>query len=164
MMETGLEPWHGWSILALCLFIAEVFLPGFILASLGVGCLAAAAAHQFSGDMSWGIAGFAAGAGVSLLLVRPYLARALGPEEHSRFGADAMIGDVVTVTDAEDVGGSLKARYRDTVWVLEASTELFEGDRVRITAVRSGTLVVEPVAAGAPEPEMSSARADTKES
>ncbi len=144
-MEIGLEPWHVWTIVAVCLFIGEVFLPGFILASLAVGCLVAAATHQLTDELGWGIGGFVVGAGISLVLVRPYFARALGPEEKVNFGAEGMIGDVITVTDAGDVGGSIKARYRDTLWSLQCSDELFEGDRVEITAVQGGTLVVKRV-------------------
>ncbi len=144
-MEIGLEPWHIWTIVAMCLFIGEVFLPGFILASLAVGCLVGAVSHQFTDELGWGIGGFAIGAGISLVLIRPYVASALGPEEESRFGADGMVGDVITVTDAGDVGGTLKARYRDTLWSLQCSDELFEGDQVEITAVQGGTLVVKRV-------------------
>ena len=144
-MDIGLEPWHVWTIIAVCLFIGEVFLPGFILASLAVGCLVGAVAHQITDELGWGIGGFAIGAGVSLVLVRPYFARALGPEEQVSFGAEGMIGDVITVTDAGDVGGSQKARYRDTLWSLQCSDELFEGDQVEITAVQGGTLVVKRI-------------------
>ncbi len=144
-MDIGMEPWHIWTIVAVCLFIGEVFLPGFILASLGVGCLVGGLTHQLTDDIGWGLGGFAVGAGVALVLIRPYFARMLGPEEPSRFGADAMIGDVITITDAADVGGALKARYRDTLWQLQSSDDLFEGDRVEITAVQGGTLVVKRV-------------------
>jgi membrane protein implicated in regulation of membrane protease activity len=144
-MEIGLEPWHIWAILAMCLFIGEVFLPGFILASLAIGCIVAAVSHQLTDDIGWGIGGFAAGAGVSLALIRPYLAKALGPEEPRHFGAEAMVGDTITVTDAGDIGGTQKARYRDTLWSLESTEDLLEGDQVRITAVRGTTLVVKRV-------------------
>lgn len=144
-MDIGLEPWHIWTIIALCLFIGEVFLPGFILASLAIGCLVGAATHQFTDELGWGIGGFAVGAGVSLVLIRPYFSTALGPEEQARFGAEGMVGDIIIVTDAGDVGGSLRARYRDTSWSLQCNEELFEGDRVEITAVQGGTLVVKRI-------------------
>jgi membrane protein implicated in regulation of membrane protease activity len=146
-MNHYLDPWHIWTIVALCLFIGEVFLPGFILASLAIGCLAAAGAHHVSGDLGWGIAGFAGGAGVSLMLIRPYLAKALGPEGESHFGAEGMVGDVLTVIDAGDIGGHLKGHYRDSVWSLRCTEEVFEGDLVEITAVDGGVLVVKPVPA-----------------
>jgi membrane protein implicated in regulation of membrane protease activity len=141
-MNIGLEPWHVWTIIALCLFIGEVFVPGFLLASLAIGAMAGGVAHQFMGDLGWGIGGFAVGAGISLLLIRPYVAKMLGPEESARFGADNMVGDVITVTDANDVGGTIKARYRDSLWSLQCNDELFEGDSVVITDVQGATLVV----------------------
>ncbi|MEE4277407.1 MAG: NfeD family protein [Halieaceae bacterium] len=143
-MNIGLEAWHLWIIVGICLFIGEVFIPGFLLASLGAGSLAAGAIHYLSGDFAYAIGGFIAAAGAALALIRPYLARALGPEQESRFGADGMIGDVLTVTDASDVGGQLKGRYRDTVWNLRCDDDLFEGDKAEIIAVDSGTLIVKP--------------------
>ena len=38
-MDMGLEPWHLWVSIALCLLIGEVFVSGFVLASLGLGAL-----------------------------------------------------------------------------------------------------------------------------
>lgn len=143
-MDMGLEPWHLWTILAVCLFIGEVFVSGFLLASLGLGALVGALAHQLLGDMGWGIAGFTLGAGAALLLLRPILVPLLGPQESSSFGAESMLGDVITVTDAADIGGSLKARYRDTVWSLRCSEDVFEGDQVVITAVEGTILIVQP--------------------
>lgn len=144
-MNISFEPWHVWTIAALCLFIGEVFAPGFLLASLGAGCLAGGAIHYLSGDMGAAIGGFVAGAGASLALIRPYFARALGPEEESSFGAEGMVGDIVLVTDGSDVGGKLKARYRDTLWTLQCEEDLLEGDRAEIVAVNGGILIVKPV-------------------
>ena len=144
-MNIAFDPWHYWIIVGLCLFIGEVFAPGFLLASLGVGCLAAGTVHYLSGDAGFAIGGFVIGAGTALALIRPFLAKALGPEQETQFGAEAMVGDVILITDASDVGGTLKARYRDTLWTLQCDDELFEGDRAEIVAVQSGTLIVKPI-------------------
>ena len=53
-----------------------------------------------------------------------------------------MVGDIVIVTDSEDVGGNPKARYRDSSWILESDNDLIEGDRVEIVGVRGSTLIV----------------------
>ena len=108
-----------------------------------MGALVGGLTHQVTDDMGWGIGGFVAGAGVCLALIRPYVAKALSPEQTARFGADSMVGDVITVIDAGDVGGQLKARYRDSLWSLQSSDDLFEGDRVVITAVQGTTLIVQ---------------------
>ena len=141
-MDIGLEPWHLWVIIALCLFIGEVFISGFVLASLGVGALAGAFAHQLSGQSAWGIGSFALGSGIALLLIRPYFSKLLAPEEPSHFGAEGMLGDSILISDANDVGGVLKARYRDSLWTLRSEDELLEGDQALIIEVDGATLIV----------------------
>ena len=37
-----MHPWHVWAVASAVFFIAEIFVPGFFLACLGVGCLASA--------------------------------------------------------------------------------------------------------------------------
>lgn len=143
-MNFDLDPWHLWTICAVVLLIGEVFVPGFILASLGLGAILAAITHQMSGEFGWGLAGFATGAAASLFLIRPFIARALGPEQQSRFGADGMVGDVIVISDADDIGGTAKAHYRDTTWSLRSDFALCEGDRVEIIGVDGGVLIVKP--------------------
>ena len=144
-MDMGLEPWHLWVSIALCLLIGEVFVSGFVLASLGLGALTGALVHQLTGDMGWGVGSFALGSGAALLLIRPYFSKLLAPEERSSFGAAGMVGDAITVSDASDVGGQLKARYRDSLWSLKSEDELFEGDQVVITHVEGATLIVKKI-------------------
>jgi membrane protein implicated in regulation of membrane protease activity len=136
------DPWHIWVIIALACFIAEIFMPGFVLASIGVGALVAAATHQYSGDINWGIGGWIVGASIAFILIRPIVVKTISSDEPSGFGASGMIGDHVIVSDSEDVGGHPKARYRDSSWVLESENDLIEGDRVEIIDVRGSTLIV----------------------
>ena len=137
------DPWHIWVIIALVCFITEVFLPGFVLASLGVGALVAAATHQYTSDLNWGVGGWIVGASITFMFIRPIFVKSIETDSPAEFGASGMIGDIVIVADAEDIGGNPTARYRDSSWLLESENDLFEGDRVRITEVRSATLVVE---------------------
>ena len=116
-----------------------------MLASLGLGALTGALVHQLTGDMGWGVGSFALGSGAALLLIRPYFSKLLAPEERSSFGAAGMVGDAITVSDASDVGGQLKARYRDSLWSLKSEDELFEGDQVVITDVEGATLIVKKI-------------------
>lgn len=92
-----------------------------------------------------GVGSFALGSGAALLLIRPYFSKLLAPEERSSFGAAGMVGDAITVSDASDVGGQLKARYRDSLWSLKSEDELFEGDQVVITDVEGATLIVKKI-------------------
>jgi membrane protein implicated in regulation of membrane protease activity len=136
------DPWHIWVIVALGCFIAEIFMPGFVIASIGVGALVAAAAHQYTGDLNWGIAGWIVGASIAFIFIRPIIIKTISSDEPSGFGASGMVGDIVIVTDSEDVGGNPKARYRDSSWILESDNDLIEGDRVEIVGVRGSTLIV----------------------
>jgi membrane protein implicated in regulation of membrane protease activity len=138
----GFEPWHIWLIAAVLFFVAEVFVPGFVLASLGIGAVIAAGVHQYTGDLNWGVGGWIVGAFLSFVFLRPVVVRTLVDDTPSGFGASGMIGNTVIVSDSEDVGGTLKARYRDSDWSLESEDDLIEGDTVTITNVRGTTLVV----------------------
>jgi membrane protein implicated in regulation of membrane protease activity len=40
-MDMDFFQWHWWAGLALLMMIAEIFLPGFFLFCLGIGCIAA---------------------------------------------------------------------------------------------------------------------------
>ena len=136
------DPWHIWVIVALGCFIAEIFMPGFVVASIGVGALVAAAVHQYTGSLNWGIAGWIVGASIALIFIRPVIIKTISSDEPSGFGASGMVGDIVIVSDSEDVGGHPKARYRDSSWILESDIDLIEGDRVEIVDVRGSTLIV----------------------
>ena len=138
----GFEPWHLWTIIAVVLFALEVFVPGFVLVSLGVGALFAAAIHQYTGDLAWAVGGWILGAALSFALIRPLLVKVMDADKPSGFGASGMIGDVVTVSDSEDVGGRLRATYRGSTWVLESEDDLMEGDRAVIAEVRGTILIV----------------------
>ena len=138
----GFEPWHLWTIVAVVLFALEIFAPGFVLASMGVGALFAAAIHQYTGDLNWAVGGWILGAALSFVFMRPLLVKTMDADKPSGFGASGMVGDVVTVSDSGDVGGRLRANYRGSTWVLESEDDLMEGDRAVITDVRGTILVV----------------------
>ena len=142
MLDIGLKAWHVWAVLGVLLFTAEIFLPGFVLASLGVGAFAGAAAHAASGDLGWAIAGFIAGTLVAFAGIRPVLVRTFMDDSPSPFGAEGMKGEIVTIIDAGDVGGQLKAQFRGSTWSVTSDDDLLEGDRAQIIEVNGATLKV----------------------
>ena len=143
--------WQIWIVLAALLLVAEMFAPGFWLASVAVGCLAAGIA----GLLPIGFLGqtlvFAGATVATLFGLRPALVRrflhARGMEV--RTNVDALIGKTGIVTkrfdpqtrlgrvliDGEDWRGTL----------LEAGTgaTLDPGTRVVVLQVDGSTLVVE---------------------
>jgi hypothetical protein len=142
MLNIGLEAWHIWVIVGILLFTAEIFVPGFVLASLGFGAFSGAAAHAVSGDLGWAIAGFIVGALIALIAIRPILMRTFMDDSPSPFGAEGMKGQVVTITDAGDVGGQLKTQFRDSTWAVVSEDDLLEGDQAEIIDVNGAILTV----------------------
>jgi membrane protein implicated in regulation of membrane protease activity len=144
--------WQIWIVAAALLLVAEMFAPGFWLASVAVGCLAAAVAGLLPFGLLGEMAAFMAGSVGSLFGLRPVLVRRFlhsrGTEV--RTNAEALVGksgvvvkrfDPVTrigrvVVDGEDWRGTL----------LEAGspeTTLEPGTRIVVVQVDGSTLLVE---------------------
>jgi membrane protein implicated in regulation of membrane protease activity len=141
--------WQVWIVLSALLLVAEMFAPGFWLASIAVGCLAAGVAGLLPIGLLGQILVFAGGSLASLFGLRPVLVRRF---LHSRgtevlTNVEALVGktgvvtrriDPVTrigrvVVDGEDWRGTL----------LEGSGVIEPGTRVIVVQVDGSTLVVE---------------------
>jgi len=141
--------WQVWIVLSALLLVAEMFAPGFWLASIAVGCLAAGIAGLLPIGLLGQILVFAGGSLASLFGLRPVLVRRF---LHSRgtevlTNVEALVGktgvvtrriDPVTrigrvVVDGEDWRGTL----------LEGSGVIEPGTRVIVVQVDGSTLVVE---------------------
>ena len=143
--------WQLWIVLAALLLVAEMFAPGFWLASVAVGCLAAGVAGLLPVGLTGQVVAFTAGALGSLLGLRPVLVRRFLHSRGSevRTNMEALVGktgvvvkrfDPVTrmgrvVVEGEDWRGTL----------LEAGNmkALEPGTRIVVVQVDGSTLVVE---------------------
>jgi len=67
--------WQYWVALALVLIILEIFVPGFVLFCLGVGCIGGAVAEALGFGINIQLTAFALLALLSFFLVRPVLMR-----------------------------------------------------------------------------------------
>ena len=145
MTDIGLEPWHLWMILGVLLLTAEIFVPGFVLAGLGLSAFVAAAAHLFSDSLGWALVAYSLSALVFLAGIRPLALRTFMDSRPSPFGVNAMIGKRVVISDSPDVGGGLQPILRDTSWSVQSDDDLMEGDEAEIIGVKSTVLVVKRV-------------------
>lgn len=144
-----MSDWQVWIVLSALLLVAEMFAPGFWLASIAVGCLAAGVAGLLPIGLLGQILVFAGGSLASLFGLRPVLVRRF---LHSRgtevlTNVEVLVGktgvvtrqiDPVTrigrvVVDGEDWRGTL----------LEGSGVIEPGTRVIVVQVDGSTLVVE---------------------
>jgi len=143
--------WQIWIVLAALLLVAEMFAPGFWLASVAIGCIAAGVA----GLLPIGILGqtlvFAVTTVATLFGLRPVLVRrflhARGMEV--RTNVDALVGKSGIVTRQFDpVTRVGRVAIEGEDWrgtLLEAGTgaTLDPGTRVIVIQVDGSTLVVE---------------------
>jgi membrane protein implicated in regulation of membrane protease activity len=141
--------WQIWIVTAALLLVAEMFAPGFWLASVAIGCLAGGLAGLLPIGLLGQVLVFAAGTVGSLFGLRPVLVRrflrARGMEVRTNMDALAGKSGVVTrqfdpvtrvgrvTVDGEDWRGTLA----------EGTPALEPGTRVVVVQVDGSTLVVE---------------------
>jgi membrane protein implicated in regulation of membrane protease activity len=150
-----LDDWHYWILAMLFLFIAEAFIPGMVLGSLGIGALAGALACAFTG--SWELQVFSASAGTlfAFFALRPLAMRRWFSGSPTAIGIEALVGRRAVVTQAYDASSQrLRVKLDGDDWLAELGCEdtenmnnpekLAVGTAVIINAVESNVLTVCP--------------------
>jgi membrane protein implicated in regulation of membrane protease activity len=141
------EVWQLWLAAAMALVILEIFVPGFVLACLGVGALAASIASAVGAGLTVQLVSAAAMSLVAFLFLRPIALR-LAYSDEAVSGVEALVGRECVVTvpfDGKTGLGRCKVDGDD--WRAELSNrseaELAqENAAVWIERVESNTLVV----------------------
>jgi membrane protein implicated in regulation of membrane protease activity len=101
-----LTAWHIWIILAIILCILEILIPAFVLASLGVGCLAATVAAVLHFGINIQLVAFIVGTLGAFFGVRPFFTRyCYKASPGVKTNVDALIGKIGRVT--EDINDEL---------------------------------------------------------
>ncbi len=92
--------WYVWVILGIVFFIVEIFTPGFVLATFGIGCLVAAIPAALNGHFLWQLVGFVLGSFLAFLVVRPLYLKFIFPEkEQIPTNVDALVGQQAIVIE-----------------------------------------------------------------
>ncbi len=143
-----MEDWLLWFLVAIGLFVGEMFTAGFWLACLAVGAAAAGIVGLIPGVgiAVQGIA-FAAASIISMAGLRPRLMQyfQLGPGSELRTGVDALLGKTGIVTERIGPGltGRVKVEGEDWRGASTDATVLEPGTQVTIIQVDGTTLMVE---------------------
>lgn len=140
--------WQWWAGAAVLLLIAEIFLPGFFLLCLGIGCIGA----SLAAGLGFGAAGqllvFSASSLLAFFTVRPVLMKRLWKKEHLLTNADALAGMRGRVSQDFDPGLRLgRVQVGGDDWRAESMTDapLRAGDAIEVVRVESNTLIVKPL-------------------
>jgi membrane protein implicated in regulation of membrane protease activity len=144
-----MEDWLIWFVSAVVLLVAEMLAPGFWLACLAVGCVAAGLVGllPFAGVAVQTIA-FAATSLGSMIGLRPIMLRhfQLGPGGGVRTGVDALLGKrgvVLERIDPVSRQGRVKVEGEDWRGASVDDSPIEVGVRVTVIQVDGTTLLVE---------------------
>src|SRR5262245_46909808 len=143
-----MEGWLLWFLLAIALFVGEMFTSGFWLACLAVGAGVAGVVGLIPGlgFVVQGVA-FAVSSIASMAALRPRLMRSfqLGPGCELGSGVDALLGKTGIVTGRSGPGqpGRVKVEGEDWRGASSDATVIEPGTQVTIIQVDGTTLMVE---------------------
>ncbi len=140
--------WHWWAGVALILMIAEIFVPGFFLLCLGIGCIGASIVAALGMGASFQLIAFS---GLSLLgffTIRPVLMKRFWKDGGVKTNVDALVGQRGKVSQDFDPGLRLgRVAVGGDDWRAECVNDhpLKVGDIVKVVRVESNTVIVKAV-------------------
>ncbi|MCB0767609.1 MAG: NfeD family protein [Flavobacteriales bacterium] len=142
--------WHWWAGAAIVLFILEIFVPGFFLMCLGIGCVGASVAAGLGLGVGLQLLAFSVFSLLAFFTIRPVLMKRMWNAPDVKTNMDALIGQRGRVTQDFDPGlrlGRVSAAGDD--WRAESLSDrvLHVGDLVEVVRVESNTLIVKPLGA-----------------
>lgn len=140
--------WHWWAGAAIVLLIAEIFVPGFFLFCLSMGCLAASAAAACGGEAVIQLIAFSVVSLIAFFTVRPILMKRMWKDSGVRTNNDALAGQRGRVTQDFEPGLRLgRVSVAGDDWRAECTSDraLHVGDLVEVMRVDSNTLIVKPI-------------------
>lgn len=139
--------WQLWIVLAVLLFIAEAFVPGFILMCLGIGCVFAALPALLDWGFKMQLVFFSVGTLAGFFGARPVFSRYFyGKAGQVKTNVDALVGEVGHVVEAIDEHGtSGRVVVRGDNWraVSDPAETIPAGRKVRVTRVEGSKLFVQ---------------------
>lgn len=141
-----IEIWHIWIIVAVILFIVEIFTPAFLVACLAIGCIFAGIFSSMDFGIKIQLLAFSIGTIISFFGVRPFILK----YGHKKSGdlktnVHALVGKIgkVTVTiDNSQNQGRVTVEGDDWKAETENNEILNAGERVEIIKIDSTILTV----------------------
>ncbi len=144
-----MELWYLWILLGVIFLIIEIFTPGFIVGTFGLGCFVAAIPAYFQAHFWWQIFAFTVATVFLFLTIRPLYLKYLYPQQKQiPTNVDALIGQIGIVEEPIEVlsgKGRVKLKGEDWKASSQKAEHIGAGQKVRVNAVEGVTLIVEPI-------------------
>jgi membrane protein implicated in regulation of membrane protease activity len=144
------EIWHYWFIAAFFFFLLEIFIPGFIVGSIGLGCLLAAFGAFLHLPLWFNIILFIVGFFIGITMLKPLLKR-LDKTTELKTNVDGMIGKKGKVIEPIDpLQGTGRVRIDGDDWkaITTSNQNIPTGTMVEVLAIESIVLTVRPLENG----------------
>lgn len=151
MEQMDFFQWHWWMGAALVLLIAEIFVPGFFLLCLGIGCVGGSIAAVITGEPSIQLLAFSIVSLIAFFTIRPVLMKQFWKGGDTKTNVDALIGQRGKVSQDFEPGLRLgRVSVGGDDWRAESLNDkpLHVGDLVEVIRVESNTIIVKPLDAG----------------
>lgn len=143
------EIWHIWLIVAITLFIFEIFIPSFVVFNFGVGALFASFGAAMGVNIEWQFFIFSVFTLTSFFAVRPVLKKwAYRKSDKVKTNYEALEGRVAIVTEKIDLAknlGRVKLDGDDWKACTNDGSTIEVGLAVKVIKVNSIVLEVERI-------------------
>lgn len=143
-----METWHIFITIGIIAFITEIFTPGFVFGSIGVGAIFFSVGSYFELELKWQISSFTFGVALTFFLIRPLMAKYGYGKDKIKTNQDALIDKIGIVTEEiNQLCNTGRISIDGDDWkVKTSSNETVEtGKKVKVVAIDSIILIVEPL-------------------
>ncbi|MCD6379248.1 NfeD family protein [bacterium] len=141
--------WLIWVVVAVVLFILEIFTPAFVLACFGIGCLVAGLAAYFSAGVVIQVVTFSLFTVVVFFGIRPFVLKFLFRRKLDiKTNVDALAGKsgfVIEKIAAGENTGRVNVQGEDWRGVSIDDTVIEKGEKIIVKSVEGTKLFVEKV-------------------
>ena len=141
-----MDAWLAWVVVAGVLAVVEVFTLALVAGLVAPAALLAALVAALGGGLGLQLGAFAAGAGASLVVLRPVAHRHLKGPEAYRGGIAALTGASALVLERVDGTGGL-VKIGGEVWTarsFDPSQAMEPGETVYVYEITGATALVHP--------------------
>lgn len=134
-----------WIVIGIVLIIAEIFTPGFFLASIGLGAIVAGVVAFASDSIIIQLLVFAAASALSLIFLRPVITR-LSSKDKEKSGAEAIIGsEGLVLEEIDNLEGKGRVKVNGQDWKAKSmqGTVIAKDTVIIVEKIEGVTLYVE---------------------
>ena len=148
------EIWHLWILAAIIFFLLEIFVPSFLMASIGIGCILAFIGSLFNAPSALQIILFIIGTLAGFTGVKPLMVKYAYRRKALKTNAGGLVGRIGKVIEEinEENNSGCVAIDGDQWKSIPVSEQIINiGEKVRVVSIDSIVLTVEPLEKNHPQ-------------